>query len=942
MTHLPTRSPRSVRLGAPMVLSALLFAAPGCGTGDGIEGRPVVRPERRVVVESLLFAGRIEPLSRKPVKSPFDSTLLTRIPHGTRVSAGQVVGTVDATPHQRELEVLEADRDRAAGELELARLEAAEEEFRAARDLEKASRRLSRAKVALDALLRGRDLTGILRLERSLALGRKTLERVRDELARQRPFVEKGFVSAAEIQDMEARIVQLELTTRREEQDLAALRKGPPEERVAERQFDLAVAREELGRTRVAVASQVQIARAKVERAVKLVEEVDEQVADRRRRILECAMVAPVAGTFLESTEEVWGLKAVVGSRAWAMLPVGWVAEGGDCEVVFAVGETHLGLVTLGRRIRFLPVADRRRWFPGEIREVSRVARFDPEDPVGVRWMEVRARILVPPSEYGAVRPGLNAEVELGGEGGEPVLALPAACLLGGGVLGPDGAWRPVEVGRTGAAGVPLALPGGAQPAAGEALAAEPQAHTGLAWAEIVSGLLPGELVLSETGDSRPTRVEAAVRGTVVETYEESGTLTTERPELLYNNAAEEWRTKVTWMIEEGSEVEPGTVCVKLDPGELANSLEVVEEELRMAQAELGKVEASAGSDADARRAEIQVAASRLRFLEANRALVAAGRPDQEKAKLAANLAALEVDEKALSQKLEVTRKMEGQGFAGARETAELEEKWEKARADVEVARLELELARAGSTESEVFLAKVDVEDARSDLHGLEEGLARQAERSRVQVAAVKSKVLTKEREIARRKAQLEGFELKASRAGVVVYQKHRLDTGELAPFEPGSFARRGEAIVAVADLARARVEGLVSEEVAWRVEPGLPARFWQPAFPEEKFPAKVVAKGNLPEELPDSGGEQGLRVELEVLEQGPRLQPGMQVRFELELARLENRVLVPIDAVEDHDGETLVRMADGTRRRVVVAGRDSGRVALESGIEEGERVVVP
>ena len=107
-------------------------------------------------------------------------------------------------------------------------------------------------------------------------------------------------------------------------------------------------------------------------------------------------------------------------------------------------------------------------------------------------------------------------------------------------------------------------------------------------------------------------------------------------------------------------------------------------------------------------------------------------------------------------------------------------------------------------------------------------------------------------------------------------------------------------------------------------------------------FAARVKSLGHLPVGIPDGAGEQGLKVVLEVVEHSKRLQPGVQVRFEIELARYRDIVLVPLAAARGQGNEDWVTLADGSTRKVRVRGRDEEHAGISEGLEPGEVVLVP
>jgi HlyD family secretion protein len=77
------------------------------------------------------------------------------------------------------------------------------------------------------------------------------------------------------------------------------------------------------------------------------------------------------------------------------------------------------------------------------------------------------------------------------------------------------------------------------------------------------------------------------------------------------------------------------------------------------------------------------------------------------------------------------------------------------------------------------------------------------------------------------------------------------------------------------------------------------------------------------------------------------RLRPGMSSNVKIVTKVLENVLLVPSAAVTEEGETAYVNVPTGQdglqteRREVVVAGRTTSQVAIESGLQEGERVVV-
>ena len=90
-------------------------------------------------------------------------------------------------------------------------------------------------------------------------------------------------------------------------------------------------------------------------------------------------------------------------------------------------------------------------------------------------------------------------------------------------------------------------------------------------------------------------------------------------------------------------------------------------------------------------------------------------------------------------------------------------------------------------------------------------------------------------------------------------------------------------------------------------------------------------------------------------LEEYGELNPGMNVSADIVLSRLEGALCVPVAAVNSdgtvlvagegalaEDGVTVADLSKVERREVTLGGGDEDYVAITSGLEEGEMVLVP
>lgn len=156
-----------------------------------------------------------------------------------------------------------------------------------------------------------------------------------------------------------------------------------------------------------------------------------------------------------------------------------------------------------------------------------------------------------------------------------------------------------------------------------------------------------------------------------------------------------------------------------------------------------------------------------------------------------------------------------------------------------------------------------------------------------------------------------------------------------------GEFVQPGQKLFELVSLDPVEVEFSLPEADASRLSLGLPLEVSVAPYPDEVFSATVSMISPTVDERTRT-----LRVKALLPNPDRRLRPGLFVRVDLGIARRENVVLVPEEAVlQRADGAIAFRAVDGAsrvERRVLEIGRiKSGETEVISGLSEGDVVVV-
>ena len=184
-------------------------------------------------------------------------------------------------------------------------------------------------------------------------------------------------------------------------------------------------------------------------------------------------------------------------------------------------------------------------------------------------------------------------------------------------------------------------------------------------------------------------------------------------------------------------------------------------------------------------------------------------------------------------------------------------------------------------------------------------------------------------------------FTVKAPIDGVVIYVPKR--GGER--WEVGERVWMLAKVVEIADTSSLRVEAEVLEIDAARVHPGQVASVTIDAVPGSLLESEVVEVGRLVRERSVQDPSKVFDAYLPLASVDEEvMRPGMSVQAQIEVELLEDRIVVPIGAVQLTDAGPSVRVlsAGGAKWRPVELGPRSGdRIVIESGLEAGETVLV-
>lgn len=195
--------------------------------------------------------------------------------------------------------------------------------------------------------------------------------------------------------------------------------------------------------------------------------------------------------------------------------------------------------------------------------------------------------------------------------------------------------------------------------------------------------------------------------------------------------------------------------------------------------------------------------------------------------------------------------------------------------------------------------------------------------------------------EITRAKAALRGAEVRKGYTQVSVDWRDGGPQRVVAArhVDDGTMVTANTPLLTIVGLDPLVVAIYVTEQDYGTLRVGLPITLTTDAYPGEEFSGQVARIAPV-----FARESRQARVELEVANPDGRLRPGMFVRVQVVLARLDSATLVPRDAlVTDGDGAVVYVVADdgeSVRRQPVTVGISDGERAQVDGVAPPQEVV--
>ncbi|MCY4662181.1 MAG: efflux RND transporter periplasmic adaptor subunit [Acidobacteria bacterium] len=396
-------------------------------------------------------------------------------------------------------------------------------------------------------------------------------------------------------------------------------------------------------------------------------------------------------------------------------------------------------------------------------------------------------------------------------------------------------------------------------------------------------------------------------RGDLVSELVEPGTLRAVRS-LTYRSPVNGRELEIVQLAEEGVHVDEGDVLARLETRDL-------EADLRQAESNVQDV-ALARQVAD------------LELLEAT-AELASTRDGEGALTLEESRANLTLTEKKVDRLQREVRNLEPlleRGFITGEEL-------ERSQAELEAAEAELTIARR---RAKVLLEQTHpVGQRRAEL---------QLAQKRAQRDAVNRRLVASRRRVAEIRGLIERCTIQARSPGLIVYEEF-MASSPRRKIRLGDRVTPSQGIVRVVEVSRMLVDTSVPERSIHRVRAGQPVTVRLEAFPDLELSGRVATIGVLARIARDGMDEaKRFDVTVELNPTGAELRPEMTARVDILVGDRRDVVRLPVNALFERDGMTLVNALHEGRvevRQVELGEQNRRFVEILAGVAEGDQVMV-
>ena len=271
----------------------------------------------------------------------------------------------------------------------------------------------------------------------------------------------------------------------------------------------------------------------------------------------------------------------------------------------------------------------------------------------------------------------------------------------------------------------------------------------------------------------------------------------------------------------------------------------------------------------------------------------------------------------------------------------------EELHADYEVTRISQEISKI-RFESAGYEADIKRKEIQLNLEKANIALARAKEQIDNRIKIQKEEIKQKKLSIDQDKARLEEahetlrkLQLISPSSGIAIINRN-WSTGN--KFQLGDQTWSGFPLIQLPDLSTLRAVVKINEVDIAKIQKGLKVEIKPDAFSDSVYTGTVNTVANLAVNKDGSSKIKVFPVEIDINEKSEKLLPGLTVSCRIIIGKVENALLLPIDAIRTEGDVSFVykKTGKGYEKTVVETGEsNSDHIVILSGLEENDTVAL-
>jgi HlyD family secretion protein len=421
----------------------------------------------------------------------------------------------------------------------------------------------------------------------------------------------------------------------------------------------------------------------------------------------------------------------------------------------------------------------------------------------------------------------------------------------------------------------------------------------------------------------------------------EAGTLQALRS-VTYASAIQSNQAKITALAPEGKLVQKGDLLILFDAAPFEEEIRRNQALLAQAEAELAKAREDLKLQGIQNREEQMAAELRLEKSELELKDVQQGKGRVKEEEAAQAVANAERELQKAETALADLRPLLAEGFITRTELERAEQQVSKAKEDLELARRRRDALVSFGRPLELSQARSDAQSSRETLRQLESAASYRVAQKQAAISAAQSRIQEAASRLELAKQQLARCEVRAEVPGIVVYKEVFFGSEQRRP-QVGDQVWANQPLIILPDISKMVVETRVRETDVHKVEKNQKVSVRVEAYPDLRLTGAVTLVGTLAQEEKERRGTKFFSVTVQLHESEPRLRPGMTARVEIAVEERKQALYVPLEAVFERDGRSVVYLASRrpSAREVVLGPSNADFVVIEKGLARGDRVLL-